>query len=539
MDKVARFLSKHISGEIINDSKVREYYSHDTSILQIRPIAIAYPRNTEDIQKIARFSYRLSERGINLPITARGSGTDQTGAAIGEGIITVLPAHMNRVLELDERDRKIRVQSGLNFKTVEDVLSTHGLYLPIHPSSYAISTIGGAIANNSSGDKTIKYGYLRNYVDRLEVVLSNGEIIETGRINRGELNKKKGLSTMEGDIYRQIDGLIDDNDETIKLLSSQEINSNIGYAIEKVKNSDGSFDLTPLFVGSQGTLGIISQAILNVEPIPIVTTLVAVAIKDNHDLQQIIDELMPLAPSSVDFLDETAIKMVEKITERKIYKTLSSDAPSSILMVEFDDHKSARRAKKITRFLGQFGEVTIAETEDDKEELYSIFHSVSTITQANFTGKVALPIIDDAVVPSRAVARILRKAKSLAEKKFVDVAIWGRIGAGNLTVMPFMDLARLEDRQNIIILMNRYYSEVMKLGGVIGGSRGEGRLRSVFSQRHGNEEIRNLYTKIKEIFDPQNILNPNVKTPNDVRDLITKFRAEYNANNLNDYHPRR
>lgn len=539
MDKVARFLSKHISGEIINDSKVREYYSHDTSILQIRPIAIAYPRNTDDVQKIARFSYRLSKRGINLPITARGSGTDQTGAAIGEGIITVFPAHMNRVLELDERDRKIRVQSGLNFKTLEDVLSTHGLYLPVHPSSYAISTIGGAIANNSSGDKTIKYGYLRNYVDRLEVVLSNGEIIETGRISRNELNKKKGLSTMEGDIYRQIDGLIEDNEETIKLLSSQEINSNIGYAIEKVKNSDGSFDLTPLFVGSQGTLGIVSQAILNVELIPTATILVAVAIKDNNDLQQIIDELMPLAPSSVDFLDETAIKMVEKITERKIYKALSSKAPSSILMIEFDDHKSVRRIKKITRFLGQFGEITIAETEDEKEELYSILHSVSTIAQANFTGKVALPIIDDAVVPSSAVAKILRKAKSLADKKFVDVAIWGRIGAGNLTVMPFMDLARLEDRQNIIILMNRYYSEVMKLGGVIGGSRGEGRLRSIFSQRHGNEEVRNLYAKIKEIFDPQNILNPNVKTPSDVRDLITKFRVEYNANNLNDYHPRR
>lgn len=539
MDKVAKFLSKHISGEIINDSRLREYYSHDTSILQVRPIAIAYPRNTEDVQKIARFSYRLAERGIKLPITARGSGTDQTGAAIGEGIITVFPAHMDRVLELDERDRKIRIQSGLNFKALEDVLSTHGLYLPVHPTSYAISTIGGAIANNSSGDKTIKYGYLRNYVDRLEVVLSNGEVIETGRLNRNELNKKKGLATMEGDIYRQIDGLIDDNDETIKLLSDQEINSNIGYAIEKVKNSDGSFDLTPLFVGSQGTLGVISQAILNVEPIPPVTTLVAVAIKDNNDLQQIIDELMPLKPSSVDFLDETAIKMIAKITDREIYKTLSPEAPNSILMIEFDDNKSTRHAKKFARFLDQFGDVTIAETESEKEELAAMFHAVSTITQANFTGKVALPIIDDAVVPTRAVARILNQAKKLAEKKFVDVAIWGRIGAGSLTVMPFMDLARLEDRQNIIILMNRYYSEVMRLGGVIGGSRGEGRLRSVFSQRHGNEEVRNLYTKIKEIFDPQNILNPNVKAPSDVRDLITKFRAEYNANNLNDYYPRR
>jgi FAD/FMN-containing dehydrogenase len=536
MDKISRYLAEHITGEVVNDSKVKEYYAHDASILQVRPTVVVYPRNTEDLRKLTRFSYRMMEKGVRLPITARGNGTDQTGAAIGEGIIAVLPAHMNQVLELDEREQKIRIQPGLNFKALQDVLSTHGLYLPVHPLSYAVSTIGGAMANNASGDRSLKYGKTRDWVDRLEVVLANGELIETSRLNRNELNKKKGLPGLEGEIYRQLDGLISDNSELIDKLANRPVESNIGYAIDKVKRNDGSFDLTPLFVGSQGTLGIVSQAILRADRIPATSTLLALALKNGADVQKVVDTIRPLDPSIFDFIDKTALDMVIKITGREPYKLLTDKPPAAIFLIEFNGNRKA--VAKAERLLADLGSVVVAETADDKDRLWAIRHSVNAVTRANYHNKVAVPIIEDATVPVENIGALLAAAKDLASKKFVEVAIWGHVGAGSLTVMPFVDLARLEDRQNIITLMNRYYTDVLKLDGVISGSRAEGRLRTPFGERQSGDELKELFSKIKEIFDPMGILNPNVKLGTDVRELIARFRSEYSNHRLNDHQPR-
>ncbi|MDR1300117.1 MAG: FAD-binding oxidoreductase [Candidatus Nomurabacteria bacterium] len=542
MDKVSRYLAEHLAGEVINDSKIRETYSHDASILQIKPTAVVYPRSAEDIQKITRFSFRLAERGLKMPITARGNGTDQTGAAIGEGIIAVFPAHLNHVMELDEREQRIRVQAGMNYKGMEDILSTHRLALPVYPLSYQTSTVGGAIANNSSGEKSVKYGAMRNFVDRLEVVLANGEIIETGRLNKSELSRKKGLPGLEGEIYRQLDGLISDNEDIIKSVAARPVSSNVGYAIEKVRHADGSFDLTQLFVGSQGTLGIITQAILRAEAAPDSTTLVGFALEGAENIQKVVDIVTPLKPSILDYVDKTTLDMTAKITGRNPAKIFTEVAdPAGIFLIEFDN-VNVIKGRKTLRQLGQLltglGQIYVADDANDEEKLWSICHSTNAIARANFSGKVAVPIIDDATVPLEMVGTLVAAAKDLAEKKFVDVAIWGHIGAGSLTVMPFIDLTKLQDRQNIITMMNRYYSDVLELGGAISGSKGDGRLRAPFSERQSGEQLSEVFAKVKEIFDPHGILNPNVKIGTDVRELITKFRSEYNNHRLSDHQPR-
>jgi glycolate oxidase len=126
-----------------------------------------------------------------LPITVRGNGTDTSGAALSKGIIINTTAHMGRILELDTKQRLVRVQPGLNFKSLQETLHTHGLFLPAYPANYKYSTIGGAIANNASGEKSLKYGSMLDWVDKLEVVLANGEVIQTGKISKKELERKK------------------------------------------------------------------------------------------------------------------------------------------------------------------------------------------------------------------------------------------------------------------------------------------------------------------------------------------------------------
>src|SRR5688572_19305368 len=205
MSKVAHYLQEHLIGEVMTSADARRYFSTDSSILTLTPAVVVYPRNENDVRKIARFTWQLAERGRVIPMTARGAGTDQGGAALGSGIMIAFPAHMHRILELDDKSGVVVLEPGTNYGKLQQTLHTHDRFLPQFPASIEYSTIGGAVANNASGEKSVKYGSTRDYVKSLRVVLANGEVIETGRLSKREVSKKLGLATFEGEIYRAVD----------------------------------------------------------------------------------------------------------------------------------------------------------------------------------------------------------------------------------------------------------------------------------------------------------------------------------------------
>ncbi|MGH7239709.1 MAG: FAD-binding oxidoreductase, partial [Candidatus Saccharimonadales bacterium] len=265
MNKVGQYLQEHLIGEVVDSAEAIEFFSTDMSIFRVKPGLIVYPRNENDVRKTARFSWQLAERGRIVPITARGAGTDLSGAAIGDGVVMVLPAHLHHILDIDNRSGVIVAEPGANFAKVQQALEHAGRFLPPAPASAEYSTIGGAVMNNAGGEASFKYGNMRNFVRLVRLVLANGEVIDTGRVSKRELNKKLGLSTFEGEIYRALDTLIEENQELIKKLELKVSKNNAGYALNEVKRKDGSFDLTPLMVGSQGTLGIISEVTIDSE----------------------------------------------------------------------------------------------------------------------------------------------------------------------------------------------------------------------------------------------------------------------------------
>src|SRR5471030_1461546 len=145
MSKVAHYLQEHVLGEVMTSLDARRYFSTDGSIFTVAPAVVMYPRNENDVRKTARFSWQLAERGRIVPITARGSGTDQSGAAIGSGIVLIFPAHMNRIIEFDGKTGVATVEPGINYGKLQQTLQTHGRYLPPYPASLEYSTIGGAV----------------------------------------------------------------------------------------------------------------------------------------------------------------------------------------------------------------------------------------------------------------------------------------------------------------------------------------------------------------------------------------------------------
>ena len=256
MSKIAKYLNGHIIGEVSARETRLKQFSTDRSFLKIQPELVVYPRFSEDIQKIMRFSWQLAEKGHIFGVTARGYGGSTDGSSIGRGIILDISRHLNKVKELDLRAKTVQVQAGANFQKLNLAIASQAMEIPQSPAGERL-TVGGAIAMNLPSEK-FNYGDLVNSVSEAEVILSNGDIINIGKISRKELSEKIALSNFEGDIYRKIDTLIEDNYSLIQQIDGD---SSFGYSgIANVKSEDGTFNLIPLFFGSLGTLGIITEA---------------------------------------------------------------------------------------------------------------------------------------------------------------------------------------------------------------------------------------------------------------------------------------
>lgn len=546
MNKIATYLQGHISGEVLVSDKAREFFSTDASVLTVKPALIVYPRTTNDVRKVARFSWQLAEKGHVLPITARGSGTDLTGAAIGKGVIMAFPAHLNKILELDTKQKLVRVQPGVNFKSLQETLHTHGLFLPPYPASYQYSTIGGAIANNSGGEKSLRHGTMREWVEKLEVVLANGEVIQTGRISKKALNKKKGLPTLEGEIYRAIDGIITENAELLdKKGYGPDVSKNsIGYDLVDVKKRDGSFDLTPLFIGSQGTLGIITEAILRVAPYSPHSELIVASFGDIDAALEAIDVIHGMRPDSLEMVDKHLLDFALKNQGTLLPEELTpkGQTPAMVLFVSVDDPSDRVRqrvSKRIQKLLRPITEhVLVANDPDDQEKLWALRHSAASVANYDHGGKAALPIVEDGIVPAVAFNQFIAEAYKLFESHHLEVALWGHAGDSNLHMQPLLDLGKLGDRQKAFKLMDEYYKLVIKLGGSIAAEHNDGRLRSPYVALQVGKEIHELYVQLKAACDPHGNLNPGVKTGTSLKELVDMLRDSYSLAHLADHLPR-
>ena len=543
MSKVAHYLQEHLVGEVMTSTDARRYFSTDASILQIAPALVVYPRNENDVRKTARFTWQLAERGRVIPITARGSGTDQAGAAIGNGIMLVFPAHMNRVLELDTKSNTVTVEPGINYAKLQQTLHTHGRFLPPFPASLEYSTIGGAIANNAAGEKSVKYGSTRSFTQSLRVVLANGEVIETKRLSKRELSKKLGLATFEGEIYRSIDTLLEENRQLLDNLALGVTKNNAGYDLIDIKRKDGSFDLTPLIVGSQGTLGIVSEAVMETESHNPQTSLTLATFDSLEYLQNAVLELRELSelPSAIEMIDGNAIQQVHALNPNQLKDIIPEPFPVAVLLVEFDggDRQLKKIGKKAHKIFEKYAISEQTATEpDQQQQFWKLRQATGSIMSHNEGLLRSVPIIDDAAVPPDQLRAFMEGIYQLLQANNVKPALWGHAGDGNLHLQPKLNLGQVGDRQKAFRLMEEYHKLVKSLGGTISAEVGDGRMRTPYLESVYGTEAYGLLQKVKKIFDPYGTLNPGVKFGTSVDDVKEMVRTDYNYEHLYDHLPR-
>lgn len=540
MNTVAKYLRKHLNGEVYTDNHVLDWFSTDGSVFRIKPKIVIYPRNATDVRKVARFSWQLAEQGKKLPLTARGKGTDQGGAALGEGLMLVFPAHMNHVIEINKNT--VKVQPGEIYGTLQKILMTHGRYLPPYPSSIEFSTIGGAVANNAAGERTVKYGQTKDFVKSLQVVLANGEVITTGRLSKRELSKKMGETNFEGGIYRQLDALISDNWELIQQSRPRTSKNAAGYNIWDVKRKDGSFDLTPLIVGSQGTLGVVTEIELKTEPYNPHSSLVAAYFDDMEQAGAAVLELHKLKPVAMEIVDRNLLEFLKKRHTHDLDGLVDEPFPKIILLIEFDESNSSARKKKVKqakKILSSLArEFSVTDDPHEQALLWKIRHSAAAVTSAAEGKSKALPIIEDGVVPKEHLAEFLEGAYKLFKKHHLQIAVWGHAGDGNLHMQPFLDLSNVSDRQKTFKLMDEFYKMVIDMGGSISAEHNDGRIRGSYLKQMFGDDVYDLFEYIKAVFDPHGFLNPDVKLGVTRKDQTAALRHSYDMSHLYEHLPR-
>lgn len=543
MSKLAEHLRKHLRGEVLESKSALEYFSTDGSIFTLMPSAVVYPRNTTDVRKVARFSWQLAERGKKLPITGRGKGTDQGGGALGEGIMMVTTAHMNKLLDMDSSS--VTLQPGMLYGDLQRTLHSHGRFLPPYPSSIEFSTLGGAVANNACGEKTLKYGSTADYVKGLEVVLANGQVIRTRPLSKRELNKKKGQTDMEGDIYRAIDGLLLDNADLIDSAKPQVSKNAAGYALWDIRGPKGTFDLSRLIVGSQGTLGLVTEITFNTESFSPDTHLITVFFDDLEKAAQAVASIDKLNPSAMEIVDHNLLEFIDQNHPHGLSSLKdvlgTEDIPKAVVLVEFDDSKTSvrkRKAKKALKSLRKLAiETRITTDPEEQEEQWKIRRSAAAVIWEGKGKKKALPIIEDGVVPVEKFPEFLHNAYALFDKYNLKIAVWGHAGNANFHMQPFLDLDSTGDRQIVFKLMDEFYQMVIALGGSTCGEHNDGRLRAPYLKDLYGDETYELFRQVKQIFDPHGILNPGVKIDVDKNVVKKQVRREYGMQHLYDHMP--
>lgn len=542
MSKIAQYLNEHILGEITSNKATRRRFSRDGSILEITPELVMFPRVTNDIRKAARFSWQLAEKGHVLPLTVRGFGSDVTGAAIGKGLIINTTAHLDAIIHiaLKEKVKFVHVQPGVAVKTLNETLNWHGLYLPTAPSSAQYSTVGGIVANNSSSELSGVVGQTAAWVNRLEIVLANGDLIETTRLSKRDVSKKIGLQTFEGEIYRKLDGLIEENQELIASKLAPFKSDNAGYGrIAQVKQRDGSFDLTPLFVGSQGTLGIISEIVLKTEYVNNNQLIIVARLESSEATRDAVDSLLTLSPVNIETFDGELFARAQ--TRGKKYSFFGdANTTGSVLYIQFGDFSDGvltRKLKKSLKILSKFNAVVITSADRTVEELQAIREVGSTIYEPESDGTVYPSLLDGASIPRERHEEFARATRELARKHHINLPLHTRVLDGIVYTRPGFDFSKVSDKQRMFKLLVDYAALVDEFGGTLIADDGEGRLKANAAYTVMSEDVRRLYQDIRAIFDPYGTLNPGVKQSSELKDLVRALRSDFDTSDFAQYSP--
>ena len=520
MGKISKYLNQLTIGSVFDNPGVLEAYSTDGSVLKIKPKFVAFPESTDDICKLLKFFSQLAEKDIKVAVTPRGSGLDEGGADLTNGIV-ISTEKLNKMLEIDTRERLVRVQSGITLRELNTALSVSGLTIPIEGKDN--ETIGGLISNNPIDGYAGKYGGIYDYVERIEAILANGDCLQTSRLKKYAVAKKAAEKTTEGMIYCKISKLLHENKGLLTEISKHP-EDKTGYPTITKAGRRETLDLMPMFFGAQGTLGIITEVILRAVPLKAKAMRVVATFRDIKSALKYLERVKELRPLKLDFYN---LKIIAEAKEsgKNLDGVIRKLENGFAVYASFDERANGamRKIMALKEKLPRDTKFTF-ESEKNKTILDEFENSLSNyLSYAKSSERV--PVLTDFYLPPWNIESFLDDLQVLGDKLKLDLELYGSYNSSIYNLRPKFDLEEPDFNKKVTTFLKAGAYVIDRQGGKLAGGTPEGRLKAVVTNTELSKAEKKLYTEIKAIFDPYDILNPDVKLGASSKFTLTHFRV--------------
>lgn len=529
-------------GGVSTKKLLLDAYSTDESIFSIRPQVVIQPKNRTDVEIAAKVIARETKRFTSLSITPRAAGTGLGGGSLTDSIVMDMCAHLNKFGEVTEKKDKIifTTEPGVMWREVEKKLKSHDAYLPPYPASKDICSIGGSIGNNAAGPDSLRYGHCADWIESLDVVLYDGHTYTVKPLNYREFKNLLKQNHEYARIAQQVFDLISENEAEIKANKPKTAKNTAGYplwnvmpqGVTKFKKGEGTFDLTRLISGSQGTIGIITHITMRALKKPKNTTLIAIPIFDLSDAASSIVKVLKYNPINVEIFDALTFDLA--LRNPTFFKPrLSKTLYYRVMFAMFTTYH-VRFARKIPEFtaLVTLDEETTKETDpqDIIKEIASSKVKARVVTNkieaemywqirrasyslSKFQDKTKRPaaFLEDMTVPPEYLSKFFVQIKRLLKEFNVTAAVHGHGGNGHFHFYPLLDFTNKTTPALVEKMAETFFSTAVKFKGDICGEHNDGIIRTPYLHKMFTKKMLDIFKKTEHIFDPDDIFNPGKK----------------------------
>lgn len=497
-----------IKGEVLTDAYSLGIYATDASIYQILPIAVILPKDENDVKKALEWA-----NTNQVTILPRGGGTSLAGQTVGKSIVLDFSKYMDQTLEINRKERWVRVQPGKVRDVLNEELAPLGLHFAVDPATSSRANVGGMVGNNSSGTKSILYGKTVDHVLEATVLLADGTRLHLKNTDQESYQEIADQDSREGKIYRGFKEIIDKNRERIEQKFPKVMRRVGGYNLDEFIHTP-NWNLAKLITGSEGTLATTLELKLNLEPLPQFKSVCVLHFEELLDAVGAVTSILPYQPSAVEILDKIVVDLSrENLTTKRHCHFIQGD-PAAILIVEFYGESLADVMDRPTQMIKELQEKGLGYAfplfpqGPEYEDVWVVRKKGLGLMLGIKGKKKPLPFIEDAGIPTQYLREYIDRTLQICKKHQTEVAMYAHVSVGVIHVRPILDLRQQTDIERLEAIAEDTFNLVMEYGGSWSGEHGDGLVRSPFNERFFGKELYQAMIQVKRLFDPENRMNP-------------------------------
>ncbi len=507
-DTLQTKLEAHLEGEVRFDLMSRRAYAVDASIYEVEPVGVVVPRHRQDLHHAVQLA--TAEK---VPLIARGAATGITGGCIGSGLILDTAQHMNRILEINLEEEWVRCEPGLVQDRLNDALAPDGYRLGPDTSTGNRATIGGMIGNNAAGSRSLRYGKMVDHVLEVELALANGDLVRFGEVTPEVAAQKREQDDIEGEIYRAVEEIQQQYANEIRARFPDIPRRVSGYNLDELIK-DQPLNLAKLVVGSEGSLGIVTEVKVRIAPRPVKTALVVFQIAELVDGLGHVSRLLEFHPLALELIDDQIIKMGRVSPALKGKLDWLRGDPGALFVLELDAPTQEELDDKVSTVLQHAAAEEIGyarevlQGPEEMNQVWTLRKSGLGLLLSRRTYSKAIAFVEDITVDPSKLQSFIGRFKELLAEHGKEAGIYGHLGSGCIHIRPYIDLRRAEELEVMTTLMNETADLLLEHEGALSGEHGDGFLRSWTNKKMFGPKIYEAFCKLKEAFDPTGLMNP-------------------------------